>query len=423
MTLPRPGSPSSGDVPKDAALAYLDAVFPDGSEGILHWAVKVPGSEDWTENTGRWPAIRETVADAMLKESPRLDVYICPYLGSTRKRTKGKSVSRNVVHTDADNHDLDAETVRAIGGFAVASGTEGHAHVYVPLAQSVPLAEHTILCQRLCAVFHGDIAKHSDNDVLRPPGTLNHKPTLDGGNPVQVEWLVPFDGSRVDADALAKLLDVNDADPNLNGHARIDAEDIDLHLYPTVSAAINKVTGDRSGDTYGILAACYDAGFTRAHAFSTARRREDIRQRLDDEGHGEDLQRCWDKIVDDRQQRVRLGEIHRDTIDDPGDDAAAQHVPSKPGEGTWTDSGNAAKLAETFHGHAWYVPETAKWLRWSNVSFHKESDDGRAEYLARKLADATDIPEVPQELIDAVNAANKESEGENSAESPDKKPD
>lgn len=74
--------------------------------------------------------------------------------------------------------------------------------MYVPVAESITdVKEHERLCRKLRAVFDGD-AKVSDNDVLRPPGTLNHKPTLDGGEAVPVKWLVPFDGSRVDADTL-----------------------------------------------------------------------------------------------------------------------------------------------------------------------------------------------------------------------------
>src|SRR5271166_3674001 len=53
-----------------------------------------------------------------------------------------------------------------------------------------------------------------------------------------------------------------------------------------------------------------------------------------------------------------------------------EESPPKPGEGTWTDSGNAAKLVEASTGYGWYVPETAKWLRWARVSWHREPDDG-----------------------------------------------
>lgn len=82
----------------------------------------------------------------------------------------------------------------------------------------------------------------------------------------------------------------------------------------------------------------------------------------------------------------------------------------KPGEGTYTDSGNAATLVETSTGHGWYVPETGKWLRWALVSWHREPDDGTAEYEARELADQTPIPQIPTWLIDAVDAANEAAE-------------
>jgi hypothetical protein len=33
-------------------------------------------------------------------------------------------------------------------------------------------------------------SKITDNDLLRPPGTFNYKPTLDGRDPAPVEWVV-----------------------------------------------------------------------------------------------------------------------------------------------------------------------------------------------------------------------------------------
>ncbi len=35
------------------------------------------------------------------------------------------------------------------------------------------------------------MAKISDNDLLRPPGTFNYKPTVAGGEPAPVEAVEP----------------------------------------------------------------------------------------------------------------------------------------------------------------------------------------------------------------------------------------
>lgn len=295
----------------DDLNTYLKAVFPDGS-GTLHWATNIPGSRnksDWMENPARWPAISDTIAAQMIREAQRYDVYVCPYLGSTRKRTKGKAAARWVIHADIDG-DLDVDKVTKLGGFAIASGTPGHAHVYVPLADSISdPKEHERLCRRLGAVFEGcDVAKCSDNDVLRPPGTLNHKPTLDGGEPTPVKWLVPFDGSRVDAGTLERLLGSMTpvGDPTRNGHEVIDASDIDLSRYPAVRKAVDEVTRppDRSKDTMRIVGACYDARLTLAQARSVVGTRADLSGRLD-ERDDDDVLTCWLKIDDDRRSHIR----------------------------------------------------------------------------------------------------------------------
>ena len=63
-------------------------------------------------------------------------------------RAKGEAVVRFTVHSDG-NGILDPEKVSAIGAFALASRSLGHAHVYVPLAESVSSAQHDRLSKEL----------------------------------------------------------------------------------------------------------------------------------------------------------------------------------------------------------------------------------------------------------------------------------
>jgi hypothetical protein len=77
------------------------------------------------------------------------------------------------VHSDADGQ-VDTDKVEATeGAFAVASGSPGHAHVYVRLSESISCAGHDALGKALGAYAVGADAdcKFSDNDLLRPPGT------------------------------------------------------------------------------------------------------------------------------------------------------------------------------------------------------------------------------------------------------------
>jgi putative DNA primase/helicase len=178
---------------------YLDACTGD-TTGVLHIATGTNGyfttdgkykHEGWTQSCFEWPA----EADQAVREiahaaaEPRTDVYVCPYLMWSDKRTQGAAVARRLVHADCDG-DIDLDKVRALGGFAVASGTPGHAHVYVALTDPVPANQHRELCRALGNYLGDADAKISDNDVLRPPSTLNHKEAARGGFSTPVEWLV-----------------------------------------------------------------------------------------------------------------------------------------------------------------------------------------------------------------------------------------
>ena len=200
-----------GDREADFRL-YLDTCCGD-TPGWLHIGV---GYEPFINDKGRydhkvfvpgavrWPDEADDTIALLLAESEHADVWVCPNVmahdwirtkDGKRKtgRAKGQAVSRLTVHSDIDREPFDsakAEKLAAVGGFAIASGTPGNAHVYVPLSSPVSVDQHEALCVALGDYIGGaDPAKHSDNDLLRPPGTLNHKPTVFYGEPpARVRW-------------------------------------------------------------------------------------------------------------------------------------------------------------------------------------------------------------------------------------------
>jgi hypothetical protein len=179
-------------------LDYFNACY-GNTTGRLHIGV---GQEPYLSNSGKYefknftqshfayPAEAEQAAHEIIRESKLYDVYVCPYLMWGTKRAKGAAVSRILVHADVDGALLDPDKVRTLGGFAVSSGTQGNGHVYVPLAEPVTAPQHRALCKGLGAHMGAKDAKITDNDLLRPPGSLNYKPTLIGGEPAPVEWAV-----------------------------------------------------------------------------------------------------------------------------------------------------------------------------------------------------------------------------------------
>jgi putative DNA primase/helicase len=294
---------------------YLHACYGDGT-GVLVLGV---GSDPhltangkvkhrhWSESTKfDWPNEADKAVRAIIQAAAMDDAYVCPYLMRTNKRAKGNAVTRMLVHADVDNGSLDADKVQSLGGFAIASGTPGNGHAYVPLMQPVSPEQHEALCRGLGAYLGAADAKVSDNDVLRPPGTFNYKPTVHGGEPVPVTWLVPFDGTRVDPETLALQLVVNlDVSNVTNTHGEVGTgvEPVKLDGHPRVHDAIKKVTGDRSVDTSRIVGACVDAYLSVAQTRWCVAQRQDLQTRLDEERHDDDVLRLWVKLTEDRQPK------------------------------------------------------------------------------------------------------------------------
>ena len=147
--------------------------------------------KDFTPRFFIWPGQAHAAEQWLTETAQTRDVWVCPYVMRTAVRRAGDAVVRVQIHTDIDHGSLEAEKVRQLGGFAVASGRPGNGHVYVRLTETVPVEWHTALCRGLGDHFGGG-EKINDNDLLRPPGTFNHKIPLltPGADPAPVEWLV-----------------------------------------------------------------------------------------------------------------------------------------------------------------------------------------------------------------------------------------
>lgn len=301
-----------------AILEYFDAVFGDGV-GKLHiacgWRIHRSDTgkfkhEEWIETRFDYPAKREQAARELAQSAMAgADVYVCPYLTWGEKRGKGTAIGHQVLHADVDTT-FDLEKIHAIGGCAIFSGTPGHVHVYVQLARKVLAHQHTALERALVAYLGADAAKISDNDVLRPPGTLNRKPTVAGDDPVEVSWLLHPNGHRADPDTLAGILGatLDDTPPPPMVMALPvtgTPEPVSLTNYPTVLAALAQNTGDRSVDTARVIGAAYDAHLTLPQTRWVVSVRTDLGQRLA-ERRDDDVGITWQKIDIDRRQKAQL---------------------------------------------------------------------------------------------------------------------
>ena len=272
-----PGDSSPSDPVTEDMRAHLAATLGtvDGWLTVLigyggHWVNDDNGKPTYKHRECiprcyQWPAEVDRAVRELTQESYLGDVWFDPYVMTNAARRKDESVSRPLLHADVD-HDLDwAKVARFPGAFVVGSGREGHAHVYVPLTRSVTLQQHRALEIGLRDYLGGD-DKITDNDLLRPVATLNHKT----GNPSPVDWLIRPTGKRGEPETVASILGVTLPDENATVPVQTSTtvaasgvrEPIDLDSHPSIRAALDRNTGDRSKDQFRIIGACVDAGVT-----------------------------------------------------------------------------------------------------------------------------------------------------------------
>ena len=267
-----------------------------------HWKDAKYQHEEWIETSFAYPAEADQAAREIRRAALTGDAYVCVSLMHANKRAQGSAVARLAVHADLDNGRFDSEKVKTVGGFSVASGSTGNAHVYVALTESVPADDYRELCRGLSRHLGAVDPKISANDVLRPPGTFNHKlAALGGGGPAPVRWLIEPNGRVAPAD-LARLLGVQ-LGGSTGAKGSATTERVNLNSYPTVKAALAVVSSppDRSADTYRVAAACRKAGLTLAETTWVVRARQDLRERLDERGD-DDLLTIWVKL--DSEERT-----------------------------------------------------------------------------------------------------------------------
>ncbi len=327
--------PYSGDSRYADIRAFLEMLYGPGT-GYCHvvygrgWYRNDAGKLDhriWSERIGdrhafRYPEQTDAIVAKILQlDATGADVYVCTGLMRTPTSRSKDNLIEGLwcLHADADHdHPLRIDVIRSVGWCAVGSGTAGHEHIYAPLSERIPGAQGEDLEDAMVDVLNAD-AKKRGNDVLRPPGTHNYKPTVDGGAPNPVVWSVRFSGARCDPRDVAGLLEVDLEHPKARSATkatrmkaegtggRAETEEFDLESFPQVQAAVTRKTGDRSDDTYRVMAVAYNAGLKFSQACWAVHQNPRLVERFDERREDDevDLQRCWMRAIDARQSQVQ----------------------------------------------------------------------------------------------------------------------
>lgn len=168
---------------------YLSELF-GTNKGYVAVASKAgEGKADWTEKSFLWPNDRQELV-AWVNDRRNTDLFICPALRRSPGRKKNDGAHLQWLWADVDFQDIPPhhhEKIRArvqrLGNLVVWSGSGQNCHVYVKLDRVVHLDVWRRLNLGLRRALLAD-AKHTDNALLRIPGTQNYKP---GGKAVRME--------------------------------------------------------------------------------------------------------------------------------------------------------------------------------------------------------------------------------------------
>ena len=173
-----PGTPGYLQVARGVGGYFTDSGRYEFKRRTGARSISQPHRAAVTRSNG-WPSTQRTTTSIALRTST-----------TTRQRAKGNAARIEVAHTDVDGGlDPYDEVIDRGNGIIVASGTDDHAQVFIPLADEVTTEQHEILCRGLVKRFDGDKGKISDNDLLRPAGTINHKGRARGGASVLVDFI------------------------------------------------------------------------------------------------------------------------------------------------------------------------------------------------------------------------------------------
>lgn len=163
--------------PTDDLDNFIKFLF-DGLEGYAYLVAKEPGvAESWNQEFFEYPGQAEFLARTIRTASPTFEVYLAPALYKSNENSRKENVkASNVVWTEFDGNAPSWEGFAGPPSLIIQSSNEGHDHVYWRLAE--PITDVQALedvNRRITYNLQADSSAWDATQVLRPPGTINHK--------------------------------------------------------------------------------------------------------------------------------------------------------------------------------------------------------------------------------------------------------
>lgn len=156
------------------ALEFLHTVWGEQGEGFAFLSLR-SGPDSWRDLAFKYPGDKVELPDPSLG-----DVYFCPNLFSRPRRRKGLVLPSCWLYADLDcvkppqSDKDDSEDVALVPTIAWES-SPGRYQALWHIDQHLPEEPHSKLNRRLTYTLDADKGGWDITQVLRVPGTINHK--------------------------------------------------------------------------------------------------------------------------------------------------------------------------------------------------------------------------------------------------------
>ena len=167
------GQTHLSEKPMDELEKYLDILF-DGLEGYVYSPIKFPDS--WQQNFFNYPTERSNLLEH-LRSNPVGDIYISPAVYSRRDASKESIKDLQVAWVEFDGNEQINYRNIPIPTAQIQTSLSTHLHSYWRLEPT----QWTVvedLNRRLTHHLNADSSGWDATQLLRPPGTINHKRNL-----------------------------------------------------------------------------------------------------------------------------------------------------------------------------------------------------------------------------------------------------
>lgn len=155
---------------------YLDLLY-DGLTGLVYSPVKRKGTEkDWDQVWFKYPDERGALKEH-IRSNVDGDVYISPAVYAERRATKDGIKTLQTVWVEFDGSEKINFKEAPLPDMIVQTSLSTHLHCYWRIGKT-PLASVEDINRRLTYYLQADYSGVDATQLLRPPGTFNHKRQL-----------------------------------------------------------------------------------------------------------------------------------------------------------------------------------------------------------------------------------------------------